>query len=237
MKPGSAARKAPCVVCRHPKRLEIDAAFVRGASARGLASQYGFGKSTAAVHRQEHLLGKSMRDAMQRAEDGDADTLYKLVRELQATARRLLEKAENRGNYQAAIAACRELGRHVELLGAIRASAPKTAQPEDVNVVVTFTTKGPQVRKVPALGPAPSTDDAIDAEVVPEDPAPAGDTKASTAKRPEPAPGPPARPSVSPTSAKGGQQRADGGCQHEGGARCDAEDKRNSGSGDKYGPF
>jgi hypothetical protein len=56
---------------------------------------------------------------MQRAADINADGLFRLIGELQEQARRLGRKAEKEKNYSAAIAALRELSRHVELLGAI----------------------------------------------------------------------------------------------------------------------
>lgn len=92
-----------CSLCASPRRDEIDAALLSGASFRDIAGRFGTSKSAAERHRSHvpERLALARRDAEVRS----AETLAEKLSRLEDDLRRLLEKAEKDGDFRAAIAA------------------------------------------------------------------------------------------------------------------------------------
>jgi len=105
----------PCSICTHPKREEIDAALVGGASFRNIAKR--FGTSTAALHRhQKHVAGQLAQAQEVEAEQVRAQglTLLERLTSLEVEARAILEGAKADGDRITALKALEALRRTME---------------------------------------------------------------------------------------------------------------------------
>jgi hypothetical protein len=104
-----------CTVCTHEARKEIDRALVAGEPFRNIAER--FGTSAAALHRHkaDHLPVK-LTKAREAEEVAQADDLLSQVRDLQARALAILDKAEAAGELRTALSAIREARGNLELL-------------------------------------------------------------------------------------------------------------------------
>lgn len=92
-----------CSLCASPRRDEIDAALVAGASFRDIAGRFGTSKSAAERHRSH--VPERLALARREAEVRSAESLSEKLRRLEEDLRRLLAKAERDGDFRAAIAA------------------------------------------------------------------------------------------------------------------------------------
>ncbi len=104
-----------CTVCIHQKKSEIDKALVAGEPFRHIAAR--FDTSTAALqrHKAEHLPAKVAK-AQEAAEVADADDLLQQMKALRNRAIRILQKAEQAGDYRTALMGIREARGCVETL-------------------------------------------------------------------------------------------------------------------------
>jgi hypothetical protein len=121
-----------CTVCTHEARKEIDRALVAGEPFRNIAER--FGTSAAALHRHkaDHLPVK-LTKAREAEEVAQADDLLSQVRDLQARALAILDKAEAAGELRTALSAIREARGNLELLAKLLGELDERPQ---VNVLV-----------------------------------------------------------------------------------------------------
>src|SRR5215208_4383500 len=105
-----------CTVCDHPESHSIDEALVTGAPYRSVARRFELSESSVYRHKTEHLPAHLLkaRDAEVAAR---ADDLLDQVRNLQAHALDILERAEKTGDLRTALAAISQARGNLELLG------------------------------------------------------------------------------------------------------------------------
>ena len=105
-----------CTVCDHPERHGIDEALVTGAPYRSVAKQFGLSESAVYRHKADHLPSPLLK-AREVEEAARADDLLEQVRNLQAHALDILERAERAGDLRTALAAISQARGNLELLG------------------------------------------------------------------------------------------------------------------------
>jgi len=103
-----------CSVCSHPQKAEIDAALVVGDAFRNIVER--FGTSIGALFRHKAHLPVGLAKAKEAGEVAQADSLLDQVRNLQASALRILSLAENAGDLRTALGAIREARGNLALL-------------------------------------------------------------------------------------------------------------------------
>jgi hypothetical protein len=105
-----------CTVCEHPERHSIDEALVTGAPYRSVAKRFERSESAVYRHKTEHLPAHLLK-AKEVEEAARADDLLDQVRNLQAHALDILERAEKAGDLRTALAAISQARGNLELLG------------------------------------------------------------------------------------------------------------------------
>src|ERR687898_2633889 len=105
-----------CTVCEHPERHSIDETLVTGAPYRSVAKQFRLSESAVYRHKTEHLPAH-LSKAREAEEVAQADDLLDQVRNLQAHALDILERAEKAGDLRTALAAISQARGNLELLG------------------------------------------------------------------------------------------------------------------------
>jgi hypothetical protein len=105
-----------CTVCDHPERHSIDEALVTGAPYRSVAKRFERSESAVYRHKTEHLPAHLLK-AKEVEEAARADDLLDQVRNLQAHALDILERAEKAGDLRTALAAISQARGNLELLG------------------------------------------------------------------------------------------------------------------------
>jgi transposase-like protein len=105
-----------CTVCEHPERHGIDEALVTGAPYRSVARRFELSESAVYRHKTEHLSAHLLK-AREVEEAARADDLLVQVRNLQAHALDILERAEKSGDLRTALAAISQARGNLELLG------------------------------------------------------------------------------------------------------------------------
>jgi transposase-like protein len=105
-----------CTVCDHSERHGIDEALVPGAPYRSVAKRFGLSESAVYRHKTEHLPAHLLK-AKEVEEVAQADDLLQQVRNLQAHALDILERAEKAGDLRTALAAISQARGNLELLG------------------------------------------------------------------------------------------------------------------------
>jgi hypothetical protein len=105
-----------CTVCDHPGRHGIDEALVSGAPYRSVAKRFGLSESAVYRHKTEHLPAHLLK-AKEVEEVVQADDLLDQVRNLQAHALDILERAQKAGDLRTALAAISQARGNLELLG------------------------------------------------------------------------------------------------------------------------
>ena len=105
-----------CTVCDHPERHGIDEALVTGAPYRSVAKRFELSESAVYRHKTEHLPAHLLK-AKEVEEVAQADDLLEQVRNLQAHALDILERAEKAGDLRTALAAISQARGNLELLG------------------------------------------------------------------------------------------------------------------------
>ena len=103
-------------MCDHPERHSIDEALVTGAPYRSVAKRFGLSESAVYRHKSEHLPSHLLK-AKEVEEVAQADDLLEQVRNLQAHALDILERAEKTGDLRTALAAISQARGNLELLG------------------------------------------------------------------------------------------------------------------------
>ncbi len=104
-----------CGICSHPRRPDIDAAMVDGASLRAIAGQFGTTKSALDRHRKH--IAPALAQAKQASEVAEASSLLSRVEKLVSRCERICSKAEEQEHWTGAVAAIREMRGCLELLG------------------------------------------------------------------------------------------------------------------------
>jgi hypothetical protein len=105
-----------CTVCDHLERHGIDEALVSGDPYRSVAKRFGLSESAVYRHKSEHLPAHLLK-AKEVEEAAQADELLEQVRNLQAHALDILERAEKAGDLRTALAAISQARGNLELLG------------------------------------------------------------------------------------------------------------------------
>ena len=105
-----------CTVCDHSERNGIDQALVTGAPYRSVAKRFSLSESAVYRHKTEHLPVHLLK-AREVEEAASADDLLDQVRNLQAHALDILERAEKAGDLRTALAAISQARGNLELLG------------------------------------------------------------------------------------------------------------------------
>ena len=105
-----------CTVCDHPERHSIDEALVTGAPYRSVAKRFERSESAVYRHKTEHLPAHLLK-AKEVEEVVQAEDLLDQVRNLQAHALDILERAEKAGDLRTALAAISQARGNLELLG------------------------------------------------------------------------------------------------------------------------
>src|SRR5215216_1107326 len=105
-----------CTVCDHPESHSIDETLVTGAPYRSVAKRFGLSESAVYRHKTEHLPAHLLK-AKEVEEVAQADDLLDQVRNLQAHALDILERAEKIGDLRTALAAISQARGNLELLG------------------------------------------------------------------------------------------------------------------------
>ena len=109
-----------CTVCRSPHRGDVDAALLEGGSKRTVANRFGIGESAIQRHR-EHVPAR-LAKIVQEAEDLiDLDNVRK-VAQLEADARRLVQKLEAENDHRGALGGLRIL---LDIIGTLAEVAEK----------------------------------------------------------------------------------------------------------------
>jgi len=103
-------------VCDHHERHSIDGALVSGGSYRSVAKRFGLSESAVYRHKSEHLPAHLLK-AREVEEVAQADDLLDQVRNLQAHALNILERAEKAGDLRTALVAISQARGNLELLG------------------------------------------------------------------------------------------------------------------------
>ena len=103
-------------MCDHPERHSIDEALVTGAPYRSVAKRFERSESAVYHHKTEHLRAHLLK-AKEVEEAARADDLLDQVRNLQAHALDILERAEKAGDLRTALAAISQARGNLELLG------------------------------------------------------------------------------------------------------------------------
>jgi hypothetical protein len=110
-----------CTVCRLPDRDSVDTALVDGKLAlRDVAKLHSVSLSALQRHKTQHIP-KTLSRAVETTETTRGTSLLAQVRELQARAETILDKAEHGGDLRTAITAMRELRSVLDLLGRVAA--------------------------------------------------------------------------------------------------------------------
>jgi transposase-like protein len=105
-----------CTVCDHLERHSIDEALLTGAPYRSVAKRFGLSESAVYRHKIEHLPAHLLK-AKEAEEVATADDLLDQLRNLQAHALDILERAEKTGDLRTALAAISQARGNLELLG------------------------------------------------------------------------------------------------------------------------
>jgi hypothetical protein len=106
-----------CSICSHDRREELDEALVAGESTAKIAGRYRTIDERALRRHRSNHLPSHLAKAREAEEVANADELLEQVRELQARALTILDKAEEAGELATALRAIREARGNLELLG------------------------------------------------------------------------------------------------------------------------
>jgi hypothetical protein len=115
-----------CVVCRHPRRIDIDRAVIAGAGYRVIASQFGVGRSAVMRHKADHLLPELLK-AKQVEDVSRATDLLAMVIERDRRAMALLDRADAEGDLRPAASLMRVSLTAIELLAKLRGELDERA--------------------------------------------------------------------------------------------------------------
>ncbi len=121
-----------CTACKHPKRAEIDAALVAGAtSLRDIAGQFGLSRSALFRHRAH--IPAALTKAKEAGEIAQANTLLARVNEVISKAENIAGKALAANEFAAAVRGLGEVRQCLELLGELSGELQRG---DDIKVAV-----------------------------------------------------------------------------------------------------
>jgi hypothetical protein len=120
-----------CLVCTHSEREEIDKDLVGGLSFRKLSRRFKIDKSSLFRHKRNHLPITLVK-AEEAREVARSGNLWEQIEDLRLKATRIAKKAEEKGDFRAALLAVRELTRIIELLAKLQGDLKE----QTVNVVL-----------------------------------------------------------------------------------------------------
>jgi hypothetical protein len=112
-----------CTVCDYSERYSIDEALVTGAPYRSVAKRFDLSESAVYRHKTDHLPAHLLK-AREVEEVARADDLLEQVRNLQAHALDILERAEKTGDLRTALAAISQARGADEPPGLLEVSRP-----------------------------------------------------------------------------------------------------------------
>jgi hypothetical protein len=122
-----------CTVCDHLERHCIDETLVSGAPYRTVAKRFVLSESAVYRHKTEHLPAHLLQ-AKEVEEVAQTDDLLEQVRNLQAHALHILQRAEKAGDLKTALAAISQARDNLELLGKLAGELDERAV---TNVLIT----------------------------------------------------------------------------------------------------
>lgn len=105
-----------CGVCTHPKRSQIDRAWVEGRSLRDIEGQYGPSKTALDRHKKDHLPAKLVK-AEEVKEVIQADSLLARLTALNKETQAILKDARESKNNELALKAIARVEKQLELEG------------------------------------------------------------------------------------------------------------------------
>src|SRR5918993_1258735 len=105
-----------CTVCDHPEIHRIDENLVTVFPYRSIAKRFKLSEGGVYRHKTEHLPAHLLK-AKEVEEIAQADDLLEQVRQLQAHALDILERAEKAGDLRTALVAISQARENLELLG------------------------------------------------------------------------------------------------------------------------
>lgn len=120
-----------CLVCTHPEREKIDEYLIGGHSFRKISRRFEIDKSSLFRHKRNHLPVTLVR-AEEAKEIARSGNLWEQIEELRLKAERIAKKAEEHGDFRAALLAVRELTRIIELLAKLQGELRE----QSINVVL-----------------------------------------------------------------------------------------------------
>ena len=112
-----------CSICARADLPEVEAAILQGEPFRGIARRFETSDDAIRRHAGNHIAKK-----LARAADLDADSLLRKILDAESAARRLLKRAEQKGELGAAIGAVRALSDVLRLTGAALAARRPAAE-------------------------------------------------------------------------------------------------------------
>lgn len=121
-----------CTICTNSKRPAIDAALVAGTSLRDVAGQFGMSRS--ALHRHQAHIPAALTKANEAKQVAEATTLLGRIEVLIHDCRAISQKAQKARQWQAAVAALREVRACLELLGQLSGELQRAEVNVGVNV-------------------------------------------------------------------------------------------------------
>lgn len=145
-----------CTVCSHPEREAIDRALLSGEANRRIAAHHAVSEQAVRRHKADHLPA-ALAKAHEAEEVSRADDLLGQVRDLQARALSILEKAEAAGELRTALGAIREARGNLELLAKLLGELDE----RPVNVLISPEWVELRAVIVTALQPHPDAREAV----------------------------------------------------------------------------
>jgi hypothetical protein len=146
-----------CTACDHPERHSLDEILVTGATYRSVAKQFKLSESAVYRHKTEHLPVHLLK-AREVEAVAQADDLLEQVRNLQAHAVDILERAEKSGDLRIALAAISQARGNLELLGKLAGELDERPQ---VNLLVSPEWLELRAVIIGALSPHPGAREAV----------------------------------------------------------------------------
>lgn len=118
-----------CTICTHDDRPSIDHALISGEPFRHIANRFGTSTASLQRHKKEHIP-LVLRKAKNAEEIAHADGLLEQIRELQARAMGILDKAEKAGDLRIALAAIGQARGVLELQAKLTGETEETEIPQ-----------------------------------------------------------------------------------------------------------
>jgi len=141
-----------CSVCDHADRAAIDGALVAGEPFRHIAARYGVSTTALQRHKADHIPA-ALSTAKAAVQVANADDLLMQLGLLRSKSLTLLMKAEQAGDYRAALAGIREARGCIEVMA--KMIGQLSDGPTVVNVLISVEWARVQAAMLAALSPYP----------------------------------------------------------------------------------